>query len=381
MVNSSKFSFNWQIQVIKVVVVTLGLFFFQSCSTSNSTDEVVLESSETVGTTPTTTIPTITFETSVSGKNYVCSTASDLQSALSSVVAGDVITVNAGTYVGNFSSSKSGTSGAYIVIQGFGDTTILTSGSTVVGNTALGIKGSYWKIKNMSVTNTSIGVKLDNSDYSIIDNVTVSNTGQEGIHLLNETSYATVKNCRVTNTGNVITKYGEGIYIGSDYGKWLENGGSYNKACDNNIIDSCIVGPGVTAEHIDVKEGVSNLVIKNCTFYGTGISGETGNNSNSFIEVKGSNCTITGNTLYQEDNAKILWAFQVTDSGGWGDSNVFTNNKAYLTGSDVMYLQVTNFSSYEGEPTDNTLDSTNIRYTTTATTVNTYNYDSTGSRK
>lgn len=358
----------------KSSALVLGLAFatLLSCEKDNLNDSASTAAAD---------VTTEVVSGNLTRKTYSCSSASAIQSALDSAVAGDIISISAGTYTGNFSSSKSGTSSSYITIQGVGATTILTCGSTASGNTALEIKGKYWKIKNMSITKASIGVKLDNSDYSTVESVIVSNTGQEGIHFLNGTSYATVKSCTVTDTGNVTTKYGEGIYIGSDYGKWLENGGSYDKACDYNTIDSCIIGPDVTAEHIDVKEGVSNLTIKNSKFYGTGISGETGNNSNSFIEVKGSNCTITGNTLYQESNTKILWAFQVTDSGAWGDNNVFTSNKAYLTGSSVVYLQVTNFSSFTGEPTGNTLDSTNIRYTTTATTANTYNYDSTGTNK
>lgn len=218
----------------KSSALVLGLAFatLLSCEKDNLNDSASTSAAE---------VTTEVVSGNLTRKTYTCSSASAIQSALDSAVAGDIISISAGTYTGNFSSSKSGTSSSYITIQGVGATTILTCGSTASGNTALEISGSYWKIKNMSITKASIGVKLDNSDYSTVESVIVSNTGQEGIHFLNGTSYATVKSCTVTDTGNVTTKYGEGIYIGSDYGKWLENGGSYDKACNYNTIDSCII--------------------------------------------------------------------------------------------------------------------------------------------
>lgn len=99
--------------------------------------------------------------------------------------------------------------------------------------------------------------------------------------------------------------------------------------CDNNLITHCVIGPGVTAEHVDIKEGTTGTIVEYCTLNGAGISGQ--NYADSFIDVKGNNAVIRYNTGYRNNNSYIVDAFQVHNVyTGWGQNNDFNNNKVYL---------------------------------------------------
>ncbi|MFH5186829.1 discoidin domain-containing protein [Paenibacillus sp. TAB 01] len=266
-----------------------------------------------------------------------CSTASCLQTALSNAQPGDTITLAAGTtFTGNFVMAANGTASQPITLQSASasNKAILNGGGTGSGYT-LYITGDYWVVKDVKVTNAKKGIMLDNANYTLIDGAEVYNIGEEGVHYRDGSSYNTIQNSSVHDTGKVTADYGEGVYVGSDQGKW----GTYIKETNYNKITNVAIGPNVTAEHVDIKEGSSGTLVENCTFNGTGISGA--NAADSFIDVKGNNDIIRNNTGYRNNNSIIVDAFQVHQrASGWGLNASFTGNTVYLD-TAVPYVVTT----------------------------------------
>jgi hypothetical protein len=270
-----------------------------------------------------------------------CSTASCLTSALSGAQPGDVIVLASGTYTGNFTASVNGTSSSPIIIQSASSTSkaILSGGGTGSGY-ALYITGDYVQVRNLKITNAKKGIMLDNANHGLIDGTEIYNIGEEGVHYRDGSSNNVIQNSIVRDTGTVTPDYGEGVYVGSDVGKW----GTYDAAANNNRISNVTIGPNVRAESIDIKEGTTGTLVENCTFDGTGISGA--NFSDSFMDVKGNNSIIRNNTVRRNGNPVIVDAFQVHErAAGWGFDNDFHNNTVYLDGSAPYVVHVASGSA------------------------------------
>lgn len=220
--------------------------------------------------------------------SITCSTASCLTSALSNAAAGDVITLAAGaTFSGQFVAGANGTAANPITIQSDSANKAILTGTGTDKNYTLHITGDYWVVKNVKITNAKKGIMLDHSNYTLIDNVEVYHIGEEAVHFRDGSSYNTIQNSYIYDIGTVNPQFGEGIYVGSDVGKW----GTYIKETDHNVIINNVIGPNVRAESIDIKEGASSTIVEGNTFDGTGISGA--NAADSFIDIKGKFATIS----------------------------------------------------------------------------------------
>lgn len=266
--------------------------------------------------------------------------AAELQSALNNAQAGDEIILKSGNYTpaetgpkgANFWSSADGTAENPITIKSEDpNKPALLFGQNIENGVVLYITGDYWNIENLSVQNAQKGIILDNSNYSEISGCNVSETASEGIHLRDNSSYCTVKGCTVTNTGRKSPGYGEAIYVGSS-----ESTQDYGHYCNNNVISDCVLGPGVTAELVDIKEYTDGTIVENCIMYGDDISGAT--SANAFLKTKGNNSIIRNNTAYQNGNTIIRNAFEVHEIvSEWGYNNEFLGNTCYLD-NDSAYL-------------------------------------------
>lgn len=175
------------------------------------------------------------------------------------------------------------------------------------------------------------GIILDHSNPTLITDVEVYETGMEAVHFRDGSSYNTIGNSRIHDTGKTGPGYGEGVYVGS------AEGAGYNQNTHYSTIRNVVFGPNVAAEHVDIKERTIGTVVENCTFYGEGISGA--NYANSFIDVKGNNAVIRNNIGYQNGNGNIADAFQVHQVvSGWGLNNEFSHNTLYLTDPSVYVI-------------------------------------------
>jgi hypothetical protein len=250
--------------------------------------------------------------------------ASGLTAALKAAGPGTVIALANGVYSGNFVTGQSGESSNPAWLCG-GSGAVLDGGSVKGGYVLHLDSAKYWRLVGFTVRNGQKGVVVDASTDTIIQSLTVSEIGDEAIHLRSATTHSVVRDSTVSATGQRSEKFGEGIYVGSAKSNWC----SYSACEPDRSNYNAIVGnriSGTTSESIDIKEGTQNGVIRDNTFDGAG--GLTG--ADSWVDVKGNNWLVAGNT----GRNSPVDGFQVHNVvDGWGNDNVFQNNTADVNGS------------------------------------------------
>lgn len=262
-------------------------------------------------------------------KVYKVDSATKLYIALDRVIPGDVISLAAGTYAGNFIINRSGAS-ALVPIRLTGPDNAYIQSNTFNGN-RYGLhlqQVRHWTIEGFTVRNAKKGIVLDGSSYNILTNLIVQDTEEEGVHLRTNSTDNIIENSRIYNTGLKAPGYGEGIYIGSAASNWLTyTNGNPDKSDRNQVIGN-LIGPNVRAEGVDIKEGTSHGIVRDNVFDGSGISGI--NAADSVMDVKGNFYLITGNTIVYTPtliSRFLLDGFQVHQAlAGWGNNNLFCGN-------------------------------------------------------
>jgi len=289
--------------------------------------------------------------TTQSGGAPACSgalnSAAAIQAAMAGATPGSVIVLAPGTYAGNratsgdpkldgggvptgvFYSGSSGAVSSHIVLKSCdpANPAILTGAATDDGSYGIHLTGDYWEIRDVKVTTAQKGIMLDNANNNLIYGAEVYNVGDEGVHFRDGSSYNTLDSSNIHDTGKYQAGYGEGAYVGSD------ESAAYEHTVVNNTIRYTTFGPGITAEHIDIKEGADGTLVENSSFNGTGISGA--NSADSFIDVKGINSKIYNNTGSRNGNANVVDAFQNRTHGSTyptGTNNDFNGNSVNLDG-------------------------------------------------
>ena len=257
----------------------------------------------------------------------------ELKTALANAKAGDEIVLAEGEYIYSGSTPKGrtftgeadGTEAAPIILRSENpENPSIISGTTLEHHYAITILGDWWELRDLKVTNASKGIIVDNSNHTKIINCEVYNTGTEGIHLRDNSSYCLVDSCNIHDIGVLTPKYGEGIYVGSS-----KSTTEYGYKCDYNRISNCTIGPNVGAEHIDVKEYTTGTIIEYCTFDGKGMKGE--NYADSFVDLKGNDCVLRYCTGYRNGENNINRAFEMNKlDEGWGQNAYIYSNKVYM---------------------------------------------------
>lgn len=275
-------------------------------------------------------------------REVIVSTTEELHAALSDAKAGDEIILKEGTYLNEkwigvwavFYAEASGTADKPIVIRSEDpEHPAVLCGAAVDEKVGLRIKGSYWEIRDLAICTASKGIFLEQSEHSIISGCEVYNIGEEAIHIIDNSSYNLVENCYVHDTGKETPKYGEGVYIGSSH-----KTEGYGYECHYNTVRGCKFGPDITADHVDIKEYTIGNLVEYCTFDGTGIAGENG--GDSFVEVKGNECTVRYNTGWRNGCEKMVYAFDMNvQLDGWGQNNKVYDNTVYLDSADIPIVK------------------------------------------
>ena len=250
------------------------------------------------------------------------STAGALTTALAAARAGDVIALDAGSYRGNFVATTSGTPTSPITLCG-SSASILNGGTIKSGYVLHLDAASYWHLEGFAVTNGQKGVVADKTTGAVIQGLTVSGTGDEGIHLRDFSSNNTVDGNTVTNTGMLKPKYGEGIYIGTAKSNWCSFSQCRVDNSDHNTVSHNHIS-NTTAESVDIKEGTTGGVLKNNTFDGVGMTA-----ADSWVDVKGNGWLIEDN-VGRDGVSDGFQTHQILD--GWGSGNVFAGNTADVAG-------------------------------------------------
>lgn len=301
---------------------------------------------------------------SLAETTYV-STTDELQSALAAATAGDIIIASPGTYEATITSGQiatgdggtvtrswyfraeaEGSSDAPITLKSEDpdDPAILSGAGWEESGYTLYVTGDYWVIEDIAVTEGAKGIMLSNSNYSEINNVEIYDIGQEGLHIIDGSSYNTIDGLNLHDVGKNDDGYGEGIYIGSDNSVWWEGDGEdtgesglyYHRDVHDNLITNSTIGPNITAEPFDIKEGAYANIVEYSVIYGTGISGN--NFADSHIDIKGYETIIRYNTFYQNENENIERAIMIVPRISAGVDAEYTAHDNYIH-DNVFYLE------------------------------------------
>ena len=181
-----------------------------------------------------------------------------------------------------------------------------------------------------------------------IDGLYVHHIGDEGVHFRRSSSDGVIRNSTVEYTGTVQPAYGEGVYLGSANSNWAchGNSGGVDRSDRVQVLDNHI-GPYVAAEHIDVKEGTVDGVIRGNTFDGRGIAGQ--NSADSWVDVKGTGYLIQGNTGTFAPPGTFANGYETHNPvAGSGCGNVWRDNVSDLGGVGRYAVNVTSTSKCAG---------------------------------
>src|SRR5262249_43816436 len=150
----------------------------------------------------------------------------------------------------------------------------------------------------------------DAASHNHLIGLSVSDLGQEGIHFRTGSSDNVLESSEVTNTGTKDPGFGEGVYIGTSKTQW--SGGP--DPSDRNQILNNVIGPGVRAECLDIKEGTTGGKISGNHFDGADIAGV--NSADSWVDVRGNGYTLSDNVGVNTPAD----GFQVhVEVDGWGN--------------------------------------------------------------
>jgi hypothetical protein len=270
-------------------------------------------------------ITTTTGTSSLPKRTVNVSTAAQLKDALLYAKPGDDIVLADGVYSQKFviPDNVNGTASNPITLRGSRNA-ILDAGSINTGY-VLHVQSDHWHIKGFTLKNGLKGIMADGANNILLDNLFVTNIGEEAIHLRKFSSKNTIQNCEITYAGLKTPDYGEGIYIGTAKSNWATVTNGELDRCDSNLVLNNKIGPFVAAECIDIKEGTTGGIIRGNTFDAKGIQGA--NSADSWVDVKGNYYLLENNTGHNSQPSALLDGYQVNVAyNGWGNYNEFKNN-------------------------------------------------------
>jgi hypothetical protein len=248
--------------------------------------------------------------------------ADGLHAALAAAGPGDVITMESGTYTGNFVAGTSGTEAQPIHLCGPQDA-VLDGGDPEEGYVLHLDRAAYWRLVGFTVANGQKGVMADTTIGSVLQGLTVHTIGDEAIHLRTFSTDNLVVDNTISNTGLRKPKFGEGVYVGTAESNWCEISECEPDRSDRNVVQGNHIS-GTRSESVDIKEGTEDGIVRGNTFDGSAIVG-----ADSWVDVKGNHWLIEGN----RGTNSPLDGFQTHEIvDGWGTDNVFRSNTAVLNG-------------------------------------------------
>ncbi|WP_329104803.1 cellulose binding domain-containing protein [Micromonospora sp. NBC_01699] len=314
-------------------------------------------------TAPPTTPPPTTSPPPSGGPIVNVSTAAELRSALAAAQPGQTIRLAAGTYRGSFVAQRAGTASARITLTGPRTAVLINDGPSGSGpscpapttgwDSGYGVwlfDAPYWNLTGFTVAESKKGIMLDNSHHVTIDGVYVHHTEEEGVHFRRSSADGILRNSQVEYTGLVQPGYGEGVYLGSAQSNFAchGNSGGIDRSDRVQVLDNRI-GPYVTAEHIDIKEGTEGGVVRGNTFDGRGITGQ--NSGDSWVDAKGNGYLFERNTGSFSSPGTFANGYETHNLlTGYGCGNIWRTNSSNLGGVGRWAINVTSTSKCPNNP-------------------------------
>jgi Right handed beta helix region len=246
----------------------------------------------------------------------------ELATALEQARAGDRIWLEDGIYTGRFVATASGTKASPIFLCG--DVAAILDGDGINGGYVFHLDdGDYWRLVGFTLRNGQKGIVADTTQGSIFQALTIEDIGDEALHLRTHSTDNLVIGNIIRRTGLRRDKFGEGIYIGSAESNWCKYTNCQPDASHRNVIQDNTIS-ATTAESVDIKEGTVGGSVTGNSFDGSMLSG-----ADSWVDVKGNEWIITGNTGRNSPED----GFQTHETiKGWGTKNVFKDNIAMPNG-------------------------------------------------
>ena len=240
---------------------------------------------------------------------------------------GDVIHMADGTYVGTFVAAVTAEPDAPIFLCG-SDAAVI-DGDGIRGGYGFHLDGvSYWRVIGFTVRNAQKGLIVDRGQFNVIQRLTVTNVGDEAIHLRGFSSDNVVQSNSIRDTGLRRDKFGEGIYVGTAESNWCEHSDCEPDQSDRNVIEFNTISH-TGAESIDLKEGTTGGVVRFNNLDGDGMTG-----GDSWVDAKGNDWLIADNHGVNSP----MDGFQMHEIvEGWGTGNVFTGNTADVNGPGLGF--------------------------------------------
>lgn len=245
---------------------------------------------------------------------------------------GDCILMADGVYQGSSGGylrmTASGTADQPIRLIGTRQA-ILDGGGTSVGGFHVQLNASYWVLEGFTVRNRMQGLQLSGSRGSVVRGLEIYNTGQEALSLWKQSTHNVVENNYIHDTGKRNAEYGEGIYLGMAPSKWSSLNGGRPDQTDYNVVRGNRIGPNVTSELIDAKEGTAWNQILGNTF---NAKGQVWNSAthwvDSWVEINGDDYVVADNRGW----GGLRIAFQTyRGPNGWGNRTRYERNEIDLS--------------------------------------------------
>jgi hypothetical protein len=258
---------------------------------------------------------------SCEGQGTAVKTADELQAALASAKPGTTIQLAAGPYAGHFALTTAGTPEAPITVCGPRDAVL--DGGEDDGYTLHLDHADNTRIAGFTVRGGQKGVMVDASSHVVLEGLSVAEVGEEAVHLRRGSSDNVVRGVIIRTTGLRTEKFGEGIYVGSAKSNWCTYSDCQPDRSDRNLLEGNDIA-GTSAESVDIKEGTTGGTLRGNTFSGKDMS-----ESETWVNVKGNEWQIVGNT--GSDAPKDgFQTHRILD--GWGARNTFADNRAVVNG-------------------------------------------------
>jgi hypothetical protein len=246
-----------------------------------------------------------------------------LQKAANTVASGTTVYVRGGTYVG-FKMIRSGTSSAPIVFTEYPGET-----ATVVGDSSLTKVIWVSAAHDITISNLTVqdapaqwggGIYIDSASYRITAKGNLlQNNRSFGLKVLNST-LVTVQNNSITKneTGIEVSGSGDGVVISGNR-IWANDRMVVNTPCSTNCYDDR------GAVGISFYKTTGYITASGNQIWGNRANDyDYGQDGGAFEIYAASNLTITGNTLWDNENV-----FETGTDGGLCSNNTFTRNIAY----------------------------------------------------
>jgi len=248
---------------------------------------------------------------SLTAKSTTVTNEAALRSAVSSAVAGDVITIS-GTInlTQTLELAKSGTSSSKINLTGG----VLNCSGQPSGSWGVKVNGSYWNITNMTIKNApDCGIVFQGGGYNYVYNVTTSANGDSGLQIYNGGHDNYVSSCKSNDN-----------YDAANGGENADGFACKLSAGKNNVFDKCSANHN-SDDGWDLYGQPYTVTIKGCTASNNGF-GSNGDGNGFKLGSAGQNVphTVTNNTATNN----LAWGYDgngntghitITGSGGSGN--------------------------------------------------------------